>query len=260
MCIAYLSIGHSKWPILIAANRDERHDRPSTAAGPWPGRPDVLAGRDQVAGGTWLGLTTRGRYALLTNFREPHRLWPQTAPSRGFLVRDFLMGEAPPLDYLRALAGDGSERAGFSLIAGNLTEAGYYSNRDPAGRPRPLTPGRHVLSNHLLDTPWPKARRLGAALDALPPTRWAADPDAVYRLLQDRTPAEAEALPHTGLSQEIEVQLSSPFVLGADYGTRCSTVIAVSPDRALFSEVRYDAAGRETERHDWRPQIQGLTR
>lgn len=253
MCIAYLSLGHPQWPVLIAANRDEFHARPTRAAGPWPGCPGVIAGQDLSAGGTWLGYAAGGRFALLTNYREPGLPTPAGAPSRGVLVRDYLLSAASAADYSRAIASRSADWAGFNLIVGDLHQVWYLGNRDPAGSPRPLKPGRYVLSNHLLDTPWPKSRRLRDALDALPAERWTQAPDEVFALLHDTTQAQASDLPDTGLATAHEQLLSSPFIISPDYGTRCSTLIAIQADGAtLFSEQSFDAAGHSTERHDWR--------
>ncbi|WP_298016194.1 NRDE family protein [uncultured Castellaniella sp.] len=253
MCIAYLSLGRPDWPVLIAANRDEFHARPARAAGPWPGRPDVIAGQDLGAGGAWLGWAAGGRFALLTNYREPGLPTPPGAPSRGVLVRDYLLGSASAADYSQAIADRAGDWAGFNLIAGDAQEAWYLGNRDPSGSPRRLSPGCYVLSNHLLDTPWPKSRRLREALDALPPERWAREPDRVFELLHDTTPAPAGDLPATGLSPDREQLLSSPFIVSPDYGTRCSSLIVLRADgAALFSEQSYDASGQPAERHDWR--------
>lgn len=253
MCIAFLNLGDPCWPVLIAANRDEFHRRPTKAAGPWPGHPRVWAGRDLQAGGTWLGCTQTGRYALLTNYREPSVTVPKGAPSRGALVRNYLLSETAPEQYLHALAADGLERAGFNLIAGTLTEGWYYSNRAKARTPQRLAPGTYVLSNHLLDTPWPKTQRLRTALSALPPEQWIRHPDQVFAILRDTTPARPEALPQTGLSPDLERLLSSPFIVSPEYGTRCSSVLALAAEgEALLCEQSYDAAGHATERHDWR--------
>ncbi len=255
MCIAYLSLGHPDWPLLIAANRDEFHARPSAAAGPWPGRPDLLAGRDLQAGGTWLGWTTQGRYALLTNYREPGHHVPAGAPSRGVLVRDYLLGTACASDHARVIASRADDWAGFNLILGDARQAWYLGNRGAARTPRCLAPGRYVLSNHLLDTPWPKATRLRLALDALAADQWARFPERVFALLHDTTPADEDELPQTGLAPDFERLLSSPFIISPDYGTRSSTVLAVNArGQALFSELSHDARGVALERHDWRLQ------
>ena len=253
MCIAYVSLGNPHWPLLIAANRDEFHARPTQSAGPWPDTPQLIAGRDLTGGGTWMGTTTGGRYALLTNYREPGHLMPADAPSRGLLVRDYLLDDAPPDIWLAALAGRAQDWAGINLIVGDATQAGYLGNRDGARTPRRLVPGTYVLSNHLLDTPWPKAARLRAALDTLPPACWAAAPEQVFERLRDTTPAADALLPATGLSPERERLLSSPFIVSPDYGTRCSTVLVRAADGSgLFSEQGYDPAGQPRDRHDWR--------
>ena len=253
MCIAYLSVGHPQWPLLIAANRDEFHARRSAPAGPWPGHPEVTAGRDLVAGGTWLGWTLQGRFGFLTNYREPGRTASPQAPSRGALVRDFLLGSQRAGAYAATVAGHGGDWAGFNLVVGDRGGTWYFSNRDPAGLPKFLPAGRYILSNHLLDTPWPKVERLRRNLDAVPADRWAANPDSILHLLHDTTQAAKPDLPATGLSQDFEQLLSSPFIASPDYGTRCSTVIAASHDGdALFVEQSYGANGRPTERHDWR--------
>jgi uncharacterized protein with NRDE domain len=143
--------------------------------------------------------------------------------------------------------------AGFSLIVGDPQGIWYLSNRDPVGAARRLTAGRYVLSNHLLDTPWPKATRLRTCLDALAPEQWATDPDAVLAVLRDTTQASGEALPDTGLERGFERLLSSPFIVSPNYGTRCSTVIAVAgTGETLFCEQSYRPDGRPRERHDWR--------
>ncbi|MBV2179710.1 MAG: NRDE family protein [Castellaniella sp.] len=260
MCIAYLSIGHPDWPLRIAANRDEFHVRPTMAAGPWPERPGVIAGRDLTAGGTWLGWTAGGRFALLTNYREPGLPVPSGAPSRGVLVRDYLLGTDSAADHVRAIARHAGDWAGFNLIVGAPGDVWYLCNRDPAGAPRQLRQGNYVLSNHLLDTPWPKARRLRATLDTLPADQWVHDPEQVFALLRDTTQADTRDLPETGLSLAREQLLSSPFIISPDYGTRCSTIIVAGADgHALFSELSYDAAGLPTGRQDWRvPTMAGL--
>ncbi|MER1968168.1 NRDE family protein [Castellaniella sp. GW247-6E4] len=252
MCIAYLAIGDPRWPLFIAANRDEYHARPTAAAAPWADRPDIIGGLDLLAGGTWLGWARAGRFALLTNYREPGNRRSGT-PSRGVLVRDFLRGDAPAAVYAADIQSRGEDYKGFNLIVGDTAGVHYASNRDPLARARPLASGRYVLSNHLLDTPWPKAGRLRAALDARPPEVLADDPDGVFAVLRDAEPADDAILPATGVSIELERLLSSPFIVSPDYGTRCTTVIAVAADgHALFSEQSYDPAGRASERHDWR--------
>lgn len=252
MCIAYLAIrSDTEWPLFIAANRDEFHSRPCIAAAPWPDRPDILGGIDCLGAGTWLGITRQGRYALLTNYRDPGHLIPD-APSRGELVSRYLRGAEAPASYAWAIHASGADYNGFNLIVGDVHEAYYVGNRTGDAGPRALTAGRYILSNHLLDTPWPKAQRLRHGLDTLRPAQLGRSLTPVFELLKDNTPADDHVLPRTGLSIDRERLLSSPFIVSPDYGTRCSTVITVhASGRALLSEVSYDETGRSTERHDW---------
>jgi len=251
MCIAYLAIqAHPDWPLFIAANRDEFHARPTTAAAPWPDYPDLLAGIDEMAGGTWLGITRQGRFALLTNFRdmthEPH------AASRGELVAAYLKEQSAPHDYAGQVAAQGDRYNGFNLIVGDLEQTHYVGNRHDDGQAVRLEPGRYVLSNHLLNTAWPKTQRLKIRLDEYPLQTLAQTLNPVFEILKDQTSANDDVLPRTGLSLERERLLSSPFIISPEYGTRCSTVIAIHKDgRGFFSEITYDPQGMATERHDW---------
>lgn len=251
MCIAYLAIGaHPDWPLFIAANRDEFHARPTTSAAPWPTCRDVLAGMDNVAGGTWLGITRQGRFGLLTNFRDMS--YDPQAASRGALVADYLTGRTPAGDYASRVALDGTRYNGFNLIVGNLDSAYYVANRHEVHEAVLLDAGRYVLSNHLLNTAWPKTQRLKERLDDFPLERLARSLNPVFEILKDQTIADDELLPSTGLSLERERLLSSPFIISPEYGTRCSTVIAVNRDgRGFFSEITYDRQGVAGERHDW---------
>lgn len=255
MCIAYLALGDPQWPVFIAANRDEYHARPSAPAAPWRNHSKVIAGLDIQAGGTWLGLGPDGRFALLTNYREPGRRIAQ-APSRGALVRDFLMGSLIPEHYAQAIHAAGSAYNGFNLIVGVPGQAFYVGNRSGQSAATALTSGRYVLSNHLLDTPWPKAGRLRRALDALPLTDMDDALERAFAILRDTTQAGDDTLPDTGLSVAQERLLSSPFIISPTYGTRCSSIVAIHADgHTLFSEISYDPAGTLTERHDWRSPI-----
>lgn len=252
MCIAYLAIAaHPDWPLFIAANRDEFHKRPCLPAAPWPGQPGVIAGIDCQAKGTWLGINRQGRFALLTNYRDPSSVMAN-APSRGELASRYLAGNESPDIYASRVQETAAAYNGFNLIVGELAAAFYVGNRTAQSSPQSLTPGRYIISNHLLNTPWPKAERLRLALDLYPLEELELSLTPVFQILKDNTPAEDHALPQTGLTLERERLLSSPFIISPDYGTRCSTVIAVhASGRAMFSEISYDASGATTERHDW---------
>jgi uncharacterized protein with NRDE domain len=224
MCLILLAWhAHPDYPLVVAANRDEFFARPSALAAFWPQAPDVLAGRDLEAGGTWLGITRQQRFSALTNYREGGKPRPD-APSRGALVADFLAGDADPEDYLAALAARGADYNGFNLFVGDGRRLGYYSNRGDG--PRWLTPGIYGLSNHLLDTPWPKLAAAKAAfVEALAdlPAQ-----DAFFNLLADREIVPDTHLPETGVPLEWERILSAVFVSSPGYGTRASTLLTTN--------------------------------
>lgn len=252
MCIAYLALGaHPDWPLFIAANRDEFHARACLAAAPWHDHPDVIAGIDCQAHGTWLGITRQGRFALLTNYRDLS-VQIANAPSRGALTSQFLTGHEAVDAYASRVHKVAATYNGFNLIIGNLAQASYVGNRAGHNAPQPLVPGRYIISNHLLNTPWPKAERLRQALDQYPLEALEQSLTPVFNILKDNTPAQDHVLPNTGLTLERERLLSSPFIISPNYGTRCSTIIAVhASGRAILSESSYDASGTLTERHDW---------
>ena len=208
--------GHVDYPLVVAANRDEFYARPTADATVWPDAPNVFGGIDLEAGGTWLGITRNGRFAAVTNVREPGIAKGRV--SRGMLTRDFLLSGAPAIDYAQGL--DGRDYSGFNLLLSDGETLVYCSNRD--GEPRRLSPGVYGLSNHLLDSPWPKLlaarQRFAAALPALP------DESALFALLADDTIVADAELPQTGVSLEWERRLSAIFVKSENYGTRASTV------------------------------------
>jgi uncharacterized protein with NRDE domain len=235
---------HPRYPCLVAANRDEFHSRPAAPAGWWPGRPQILAGRDLEAGGTWLGLTRTGRFAALTNFRDPEQRRVQ-APSRGALVTSMLESGATVAEGLAYLRRVGAGYNGFNLIFSDGERLGIYESVRGLGRE--LHPGIYGLSNHLLDTPWPKVQnakgRLQAALDDL------TDTAPLLDLLRDDQPAPDALLPRTGVSLEWERLMSSAFVRAPDYGTRCSTIIRIEPaGRAYFDEWSWNSVGADIGR------------
>ncbi len=242
MCLALVALdAHPRFPLVIAANRDEFHAREAAPAHWWPD--GTLAGIDRVGGGTWFGVDTRGRWALVTNFREGVPRDPD-APSRGTLVTRALTARTPPLACAAAIAIDGSRYHGFNLLVGEPLQAAYVANR--ASGALALTAGIHGLSNHLLDTPWPKLvhskTRLAAHLDT-----GDARLEPLFKLLADHTQAEPASLPSTGVSPEWERLLSSAFIVDPRYGTRCSTVLTVGRDgTARFAERSFDAGGSLT--------------
>lgn len=222
MCLIFVAVdAHPEYRIVIAANRDEFYDRPSAPASFWPDAPQLLAGKDLRSGGTWLGVTRTGRMAAVTNYRDPESIRAE-APSRGKLVADFLLGRDRPVPYLKEISAKAHRYNGFNLLVGQNENFYYYSNR--ARGIRALGTGIHGLSNHLLDTPWPKVEKGKQALRALL-TGESICPEDLFHFLLDRTAAPDELLPDTGVGLEMERMLSPVFICSPGYGTRSSTVI-----------------------------------
>ena len=215
------------YPLMLAANRDEFFARPAAPAAFWEDYGEILAGRDLLQGGTWLGLTRSGRLAAVTNYRDGRRAKVGRL-SRGWLVRDYLLSEQQPSSFLAQVRATAEQYDGFNLIVGTQRGLFHYSNRGT--EITPLPEGVHGLSNHLLNTAWPKVERARQGVGALADTPAAALPEALFALLAERTPAPDEALPDTGIGLEWERLLSTAFIRSSDYGTRCSTVLLV--DRA----------------------------
>ncbi|MEN8642777.1 NRDE family protein [Pseudomonas sichuanensis] len=207
-------------PLIVAANRDEFHARPTQALAAWADAPGVYAGRDLEAGGTWLGVGPQGRFAALTNIRDPRQaLGPR---SRGELVAAFLQGELGVEAYLDQVASRSGQYSGFNLLVGDAGQLGYLHAREAA--PRLLAPGVYGLSNAGLDTPWPK---LVKARNGLQQLLESAEPEQLMHLLADGEPASDSELPETGVGLATERLLSSVFIASQNYGTRASTVLIV---------------------------------
>ena len=238
---------HERYRVILAANRDEFYGRPTASAAFWGDAPDLLAGRDLKSGGTWLGVTRAGRFAAITNYREPDvRL--EGAPSRGELVAGFLQSDDAPQAYLDRLAPSADRYNGFNLIVGDAEETGYFSNRE--GAVRMLGPGVYGLSNHLLDTPWPKVEQ-GKALLEEHLSRDEIDAEALLVALNNPTQAPDAALPDTGVGLAWERALSPLFIQSPDYGTRASTVLLIRHDGEVTFAERTFQAGEpgETKRY-----------
>lgn len=231
---------HPEYPLVVAANRDEDYHRPTASAAFWSDAPQVLAGRDLLGGGTWLGVTKQGRWAALTNVREPLR--GTAVRSRGLLVSGFLRSQDGPQHYLARLARWGHRFTGFNLLAGDIHALASYSNRDVGVRV--LSPGYYGLSNHLLDTPWPKVEQAKRSMYALLARRDFI-PDQLWDVLADRQRPDVANLPETGIERNLEQALGAIFVQLPDYGTRCSTLLSVSREgHVRFSERRFDSQGK----------------
>jgi uncharacterized protein with NRDE domain len=227
---------------LVAANRDEFHARPAAAAAWWADHPNILAGRDLEARGTWLGVTRTGRFAALTNYRDPQQPRRVDAPSRGALVVSLLDSNVPVAEGLAYLREVGDRYNGFNLIFSDGERLGIYESMMGSGRE--LGPGIYGLSNHLLDTPWPKVEIAKSGLEAA--LRELPDTAPLLALLRDDRPAPDAQLPTSGVSLEWERLLSSAFVRAKDYGTRCSTIIRIDArGRAYFEEWSWDSEGAD---------------
>jgi uncharacterized protein with NRDE domain len=238
MCLILIAWhGRKDYPCLVAANRDEFHTRPAAQAAWWnEGR--ILAGKDLLAGGTWLGITRAGRFAALTNFRGAARR--EDAPSRGSLVTEILCSSESALQTLETLREVGPRYAGFNVIFSDGERLAVYESTTGSGRI--LGAGIYGLSNHLLDTPWPKVENaksaLSTALHELPAT------GAVLDLLRDEKAAADADLPRTGVSLDWERLLSSAFIRAEQYGTRCSTVLSINGAQGVsFDEWTWNVAG-----------------
>jgi len=243
VCLAVIALdAHPRYALVVAANRDEQHARPAAPLAWWSDRTprDLLAGRDLAAGGTWLGITARGRWAFVTNVREPGRFDPALA-SRGALVVRVLDDRRDMIETLTDVERAGAGYNGYNLIAGDIARAAWTSNRVPGVQS--LAAGVHGVSNARLDTPWPKLLRVKAGVEAW--TRAGRDDTAgLLELLADRALTPDRDLPSTGVTLEWERRLSAPFIVSDGYGTRCSTVLTVDrAGAAVMTERTFDAAG-----------------
>lgn len=218
--------------LAVAANRDEFHERPTAPADFWEDRPGFLGGRDRRRGGSWLLVTREGRFAAVTNVRDPKARRPN-APSRGGLVVEFAAGRAAPLEFLASVAARADAFEPFNLIVGDGETLAYLGSR--AGPPRALAPGIYGVSNASLDVPWPKVVRSKARLAALV-AKGKPRTAALLSLLDDRAGAPDAALPDTGVGLAWERLLASPRIVSPDYGTRASTALVVSNGDASFFE------------------------
>ena len=237
MCLIALAWQvHPDYPLVVAANRDEFHARATAPARFWAEAPAVLAGRDLAAGGTWMGVTRAGRFAALTNVREPGR--PQGSRSRGLLVSEYLLSDGDPLAWAEAVMAAGAAYSGFNLLLGDGSTLVVCSNRGTP--PTRLAPGVYGLSNHLLDSPWPKLVR---AREALRAQVHALTVDGLMHLLADDAAAPDEELPETGIGLPMERLLSSPFIRSPAYGTRSSTVLLAGRERIRCVEQAFTPDG-----------------
>jgi len=225
MCLILFSYRtHPVYPLILAANRDEFYERPTAQASFREENPDMLAGKDLKDGGTWLGITKTGRVAAITNFRDIRNL-KDGAPSRGSLVSEFLSGNEDPVEYIQNIRQISDRYNGFNLILGD--RSGFFCFSNAGGVFHEISPGIHGLSNHLLDTSWPKVERGRELLDSLISKTRNPAPNEIFHILADTSRPDDEYLPDTGIGLEWERLLSSIFIQSDIYGTRSSTIIFV---------------------------------
>lgn len=231
---------HPDYPLVVAANRDEFRARPASPAHWWIDAPDLLAGRDLEAGGTWMGISRSGRFAALTNYRDPSQR-NSGRPSRGALVRAALENSADTLATLDDIARTSANHAGFNLLVSDGRQFGIHEST--TGQVRLLDAGIYGLSNHVLDTAWPKVTRardaFARALDTLP------DRGAFLALLRNTTRVPDQELPDTGVGLEWERRLSTEFIDAPAYGTRCSSLLTIDhAGKVCFTEWTWHAGGK----------------
>lgn len=254
MCIvSFLFQEHPNYKLILAANRDEFYQRPTKEVHFWEDEPNILAGRDLEAKGTWLGITKNGRFAALTNYRDPKYFNQTGKRSRGEIVTNFLKGDMEPKAYLQSLHKHHDEYSGFNVIVGTPDDLYYYGNEDK--KVRKIEPGTHSLSNELLNTPWPKVTRAKSLLHEYVMNTDIVDPEVLFKQLKDREIASDEDLPKTGVSLSLERQLSPIFIRTEDYGTRSSTVLLISKDNKVQLIERTFNDGDFKEEHTFQFEI-----
>ena len=243
-----------QFPLLVLANRDEFYNRPTAAVAEWPEMPGLFAGRDLSSGGTWFGARNQ-RWASVTNVREGVRNQGDHKhhKSRGWLVLDYLQSDLSPQEYLQKISSDVDSYAGYNLLLGDGLTLWYASNR--IKEPVHLIPGIYGLSNHLLDTPWPKVIKGKKALEEKI-SQISQEEDAAFAILNDQTLAEDDKLPDTGIPYEWEKALSAIFISLPEYGTRCSTFLTINRKRQYrLVERRYNKSPQAWDQSEfnWSP-------
>jgi uncharacterized protein with NRDE domain len=238
MCLILFAYNvHPRYLLVLAANRDEFYERPAAALHFWDDHPQILAGRDLKQMGTWLGVTRNGRLAAITNFRDPKGI-KQAAPSRGDLAADFLKGSMGPLDYVQEIGAGADAFNGFNLLIGDRDGLYYVSNRGVGFRF--LEPGIYGLSNHLLDTPWPKIRSGISCLESLVTAEDAALFSGLEEVLQNQERPPDDQLPDTGVGLMWERMLAPIFISSQVYGTRCSSILTIARTGQIrFKEISW---------------------
>ncbi len=241
MCLIGVAVNaHPRFPLIVIANRDEFHARPSKPMHWWTDQP-ILAGRDLEAGGTWFAVSKGGRFAAVTNYRELSA--EQGQCSRGAIPLALLASSVAENQPTVLVQADDCY-AGYNALYGDCEGVWWASNRGTGHR---LSPGIHGLSNHRLNTPWPKVERLRRGMGAAIASN-TVRPEQLLSLLHDFETADDEQLPNTGVGLDWERRLSPIFIRGTEYGTRCSTVLRLGREGFDALEVSYGVDGTEQSR------------
>jgi len=210
------------YKLIVVANRDEFYDRATATADFWEDYPDILGGRDLLHTGTWLGMTRGGRFAALTNYRDPNE--GQRRFSRGDIVRDFLAESDAPVHFIQKISNNKENYGGYNIVVGDGNHLFHYNN--VLDEMNEITSGTHSLSNHTLNTPWPKVakgkKRLSEYVQSCPGE---VAVNSLFDIISDQTMADDLELPETGVGLEMERLLSPMFIKIPNYGTRSSTVL-----------------------------------
>lgn len=255
MCILFIAVEqHPDYPLIVAANRDEFHRRPTAQSKFWDDYPNLLGGRDLEAGGTWMGITKNGRLAALTNVRDPLNVMDK-AISRGHLVTQFLVNQDTQAEYLAKLRTSQHEYNGYNLIYGKWNDLWVYNNH--ADKLTKLTPGVYGLSNAELNSPWPKINQGVSKLKQHCQQATIPNTDKLFEILLDQTQAKDELLPKTGVSLQWERKLSSIFIQSQDYGTRSATLLLVNKNKHVtWLEHSFDPQGISFNKREFNFYIQ----
>ncbi|PIE37433.1 MAG: hypothetical protein CSA53_06195 [Gammaproteobacteria bacterium] len=228
----------SDHPLLVAANRDEFYARPTTPSQFWPQHPDVLAGRDGLAGGTWMGVTRQGRFTAITNYRDPAATQPKPR-SRGLLTLDYLTGDKSPEAFIKQLEGATGDFADFNLLLGDGKDLWYFASIAGNQTSQRLEPGIYGLSNAELNTPWPKVNLGKAQLQQLIDSREAITHDSLMATISDHESADSAALKQLNLDSGMDQLLSAQFICAGTYGTRSCTTLFTEADGQIHWREQY---------------------
>lgn len=240
MCLIHFNLQDSpNYKLIVTANRDEAYKRPTEKAHYWPDAPFLLAGRDLLQKGTWLGVTKSGRFAALTNIREYDLAMKEEAKkSRGAIVRGFLESEVCPVNFIESIRKEKAAYAGFNILLGDAEDLYHYNNVDDTMEK--VTPGTHSLSNATLNTPWPKVSKGKKMLENYIHSTNELDSGKLFQILENNEEAPDSELPKTGIGLEMERKLSASFITTPDYGTRSATVLVIDRNNnLLFKERTY---------------------